>query len=326
VLVPGARFDDVRTMGEGRHARFSVSSAGARARAVAFGCEGRLPVDPGEPADASFRLERNVWNGAVEARLVLRHARRCETPPIALLGEPEDFLRSAFAELDAPLDRDPASRAPGRRLLDRRGESPLAVLHDALAAGGPVLGICADVPRRLTGISSRIGGFTLASYAALHDHVEAIHGFAHLVALDPPARPCDGELLEVGAGFTHWVWGEAELRFAEQMHELEYGLRASLASLYRALRARGRVTGEELEHLLRDDGDQAPPRPARLAGRLIRVLAELGLVSLDRELPALAIAGTAPTQLERSPSYRVYVQRLEDGRRFLSSGKLRPSG
>jgi hypothetical protein len=88
------------------------------------------------------------------------------------------------------------------------------------------------------------------------------------------------------------------------------------------------VTGEELERLLRGDFDLVPhpPRPARLAGRLIRVLAELELVSLDRDLPALAIAGTAPTQLERSPSYRVYTQRLEDGRRYLSSAKLRPSG
>jgi hypothetical protein len=108
------------------------------------------------------------------------------------------------------------------------------------------------------------------------------------------------------------------------MHELEYGLRASLAPLYRALRARSSVTGEELERLLR--GDTEPGRPARLAGRLIRVLAELELVSLDRDLPALAIAGTTPTQLERSPSYRVYTQRLEDGRRYLSSANLRPSG
>ena len=42
LLVPGARFDDVRPMGEGRHARFSVGSGGARARAVAFGCDGRV--------------------------------------------------------------------------------------------------------------------------------------------------------------------------------------------------------------------------------------------------------------------------------------------
>jgi hypothetical protein len=108
------------------------------------------------------------------------------------------------------------------------------------------------------------------------------------------------------------------------MHELEYGLRASLTALYRALRHRGRAAGEELERLLRGDGPHG--RPARLAGRLTRVLAELELVSLDRDLPALAVAGTTQTELELSPAYRVYAQRHEDGRRFLSSANLRPSG
>jgi hypothetical protein len=103
------------------------------------------------------------------------------------------------------------------------------------------------------------------------------------------------------------------------MHELEYGLRTWLAALYRAVRARTRVTGEELERLLRGDG--RPARPARVAGRLVRVLAELELVSLDRDLPALAIAGVEPTTLDRSAAYRVYTRRLEDGRRYLSSAK-----
>ncbi len=108
------------------------------------------------------------------------------------------------------------------------------------------------------------------------------------------------------------------------MHELEYGLRAPLAAFYRALRDRQRVTGEELGYLLRGDGVHG--RPARLAGRLIRVLAELGLVSLDRDLPALAIAGAERTALEHSPSFRVYAARYEDGRRFLSSANPRPNG
>ena len=46
LLVPGARFTDVRPMGEGRHARFAVCSGGTRARAVAFGCDGRLAGGP----------------------------------------------------------------------------------------------------------------------------------------------------------------------------------------------------------------------------------------------------------------------------------------
>jgi single-stranded-DNA-specific exonuclease len=190
-----------------------------------------------------------------------------------------------------------------------------------MAAGGPVLAVCADVPRRLPGIGRRIGGFALTSYYALEREPEITGHFEHLVALDPPASAHAARLLEPGRGYTHSAWGEAELRFAKQMHELEYGLRTSLVALYRGLKARWRVTGEELEHLLRGDGQ--PGRPARLAGRLVRVLAELELVSLDRDLPALAIAGTAPTTLERSPAFRVYAQRLEDGRRFLSSANLR---
>jgi hypothetical protein len=102
------------------------------------------------------------------------------------------------------------------------------------------------------------------------------------------------------------------------MHEFEYGLRASLVALYKALRAQKRVAGEELERLLRGQGPGPHGRPARLAARLIRVLAELELVSLDPELPALAIAGVTRTTLDRSPSFRVYSKRYEDGRRFLS--------
>jgi single-stranded-DNA-specific exonuclease len=118
------------------------------------------------------------------------------------------------------------------------------------------------------------------------------------------------------------AWGEAEIRFSQQMHELEYGLRASLVTLYRALRERGRVSGEELERLLR--GDESQPRPARLAGRLLKVLTELELVSLDPELPALALAAAQPTQLERSEAFRTYHQFYEEGQRFLRTAPHRP--
>ena len=63
LLVPGGRFDDVRAMGEGKHARFSVRSAGGRARAVAFGCGGTLPVPCGVPVDATFRPRAQYVEG-----------------------------------------------------------------------------------------------------------------------------------------------------------------------------------------------------------------------------------------------------------------------
>jgi single-stranded-DNA-specific exonuclease len=335
LLVTGARLEDVRPMGEGRHARFSVVSGGVRAKAVAFGCDGR--VETGGPGvEATFRLERSAYHGAVEPRLVLRRARTCAPPPITRLSDGRDYLARVLAELEGGLD--PTAEVPAlggggpRTVLDRRGESPLAVLADARAASGAggVLAVCADVDRRLEGLRARTGGFTLAAYRELATRGGDIHAgdpaaaFSQVVALDPPARAADAAALRAGAGVLHLAWGPAELRFAEQMHEHEYGLRPSLAALYRALRDRERAAGEELERLLRGDGPHG--RSAQLAGRLIRVLAELELVSLDRDLPALTIAGRAPTALERSPSFRVYAKRYEDGKRFLTSAHPPPTG
>jgi single-stranded-DNA-specific exonuclease len=332
LLVPGGRFGDVRPMGEGRHARFNIISGGVRAKAVAFGCDGRVTAEPDAPHDATFRLERNAWNGAVEPRLVLRHARRCEPAPIARLREQGGYLAAVLAELEAGVSGagvHPGAAtdgdADGRAVLDRRGESPLAVLTDAMACGLSVLAVCADVPRRLEGLSARIGGFTLAAYGELAESGPLTMRFDQIVALDPPSSRSERDLITGGAGVTHLAWGPAELRFAEQVHEREYGLRPSLVALYRALRDRERATGEELERLLRGDGPHG--RSASLAGRLIRVLVELELVSLDRDLPALAIAGRpAPTALDRSPSFRVYAERYEDGKRFLSSANHPPTG
>ena len=94
LLVPGARLRDPRPMGAGRHLRFVVGSGGTSARAVAFGCGGGSTAPLDEPVDATFRLERNFWNGAVEPRLVLGHARPCAPEGIDVLGEPEEYLQA----------------------------------------------------------------------------------------------------------------------------------------------------------------------------------------------------------------------------------------
>jgi single-stranded-DNA-specific exonuclease len=325
LLVPGARLRDPRPMGEGQHCRFFVAAGGTRSPAVAFGCDGRLPAGADEPVDATFRLERNCWRGRVEPRLVLRCAWRCDPEPIEVLGETEDYLAAVVHELERGAGPEPEPPAARRTVLDRRGESPLAVLADARSAGGSVLAVCADVGRRAPGLAARLGGYSLISYHALQCAPARLESFSQLVALDPPGCDLQRRLLERAGGFTHLVWGEAELRFAQQMHELEYGLRASLVALYRGLRSRERVADEELEHLLRGEGPHG--RPARLAARLIKVLAELGLVSLDSELLTLAVVSDTPTALDRSPSYRAYAKRYEDGRRFLhSSANPLPSG
>ncbi|MCW2971437.1 MAG: single-stranded-DNA-specific exonuclease RecJ [Solirubrobacterales bacterium] len=98
LLVADATFSDVRPMGEGKHARFTVQSRGARARGVAFGGGGRLPVEEGVAAEATFRLEVNEFHGVSEPRLVLRQARPVETPSGAG-DEPGDAAALADEEL-----------------------------------------------------------------------------------------------------------------------------------------------------------------------------------------------------------------------------------
>lgn len=326
LLVPAAQLTDVRPMGEnGSHARFTVEAGGARCRAVSFGCDGRLPVASDVPADAVFRLERNSWNGAVEPRLLLRHATPTAPAPIDVLGEPtpEGWLTAVFAELDALAGQDPPAATPGaspvRTVLDRRGEGATAVLTDLVASGETVLAVCADVPRRLPGLAARVGGFALCSYASLGRAPQLAEDFVHIVALDPPAHPDEHAALHAGRldGWTHLAWGPAELRFAQQIYASEYGLRVSLVPFYRALRELGGAAGGELERLLRGDG--AHGRSASLAARLVGVLTELGLVSLDRDLPAIAVVeGAERTELERSAIYRATTKRHEDGLRFLA--------
>jgi single-stranded-DNA-specific exonuclease len=311
-------------MGEGRHARFSVSSGGVRARAVAFGCDGRVTSDPGRPLDATFRLERNAWNGAVEPRLVLRHSQPCSPAAIGVLPASDRYLDAVLAELDVALQ--PAAGpalGPGatREVVDCRGHSPLAVLVDAVAGGEPVLALCADVPRRLRGLRERVGGFILAAYAEVERDPSPALAYAHVVALDPPTGPAGERALRSGEGIVTLAWGEPELQFALRLHEHEYALRESLVSVYRGLRASERAEGPELERLLRGDG--VPGRSPRLAGRLVRVLTELELARLERDPPALAILDHAPTELHRSAAFRFYSQVYEEGQRYLNSANHR---
>jgi hypothetical protein len=77
------------------------------------------------------------------------------------------------------------------------------------------------------------------------------------------------------------------------------------------------ITGEPLLALLRGDGPQ--PRSGALAGRLLRVLTELDLVRLERAPLAVRVPPPAGrTELERSPAFRAYAERLADGMAHLA--------
>jgi single-stranded-DNA-specific exonuclease len=108
LMVKDAVLADVRPMGEGKHARFTLQSEGVHARAVAFGNDGKLGVAEGEPVDATFTLEVNEWRGVSEPRIVLRHAQpACEgatLKPCPNVGQ----AQSTLFPLPTPVAASPA--------------------------------------------------------------------------------------------------------------------------------------------------------------------------------------------------------------------------
>jgi single-stranded-DNA-specific exonuclease len=343
LLVPAALLADPRPMGEGRHVAFSLAAGGARSRCVQFGAGSSLPCEPGEPVDAAVKLEVNRYNGATEPRLILRNTRCCDAP-IDVIGEPDwqtgfekEITRRLTGTSAATSDPGNSSAAdgvrrrppgggstpgapPGRLERDVRGRGVAGLIADLVNSGDDVLVVTAHAPHRARVLQGRVGGFALTSWHALNDDPGLAKPFAHVVALDPPAAPGVQHL--PGEGWTHLAWGEPELGFATRIHQWDYALRAPLAAVYRALREAGGAEGEAIEAMLSGDGGQ--PRSAALAGRLVRVLAELGLVILEREAPALTVTESPErTALERSAAFRAYQQTLEDGLRFLASSTQR---
>jgi single-stranded-DNA-specific exonuclease len=229
LLVPSARLDDVRSMGEGKHSRFSLRSGGSRALGVAFD-RPSLPVSESEPVDAAVRLEVNQWNGSVEPRVVLRELYRLngETTGAAVhrcISTDEEWWRRFDAELDAPLDPWPvqhlaqAAGAAGKRQSIRGGRSAVATIAELVSSGEAVLALCADASRRAelaggaAGLSRfgaggaliacgrcdvgavgalgvrREGGLALADFAALALAPDLPASFDHVVLVDPPPFP-----------------------------------------------------------------------------------------------------------------------------------------
>jgi single-stranded-DNA-specific exonuclease len=336
LLVPAARLAEPRAMGEGRHLRCTVESGGARARAVAFGVA-QLPAGHEGPLDAVFALERNEWGGAVEPRLVLRHAAPPRPASVEVLGEPAEggYVAAVLAALDAPPpgSRDAGvSAAPsaaaraesggaGRILRDRRGGGVAGTIAAAVASGEPVLVACADAARRRIHLDGRLGGFAIASWEALERDPALARPFRHVVALDPPAHLPAVRLPGAlpGGGTLVLAWGPPEAAFALAAAERDLDVRAPLAALYRALRDGGGPPGGRgpgLEAALRGPGPG--PRSPAAAARLLAVLLELGLAELDRAAPAVRLLPATRRDLGDSPAFRAAAERLALARRLLA--------
>ncbi len=336
LLVPSALLDDPRPMGEGRHVSFTLAAGGARSRCVSFGRGSSLPAAPGAPVDAAVRLEVNRYNGAVEPRLVLRHAQPARPAPIEIVAE-TGFDDALHAELERDLGAWPPREGPlltddlrgigdglGRRerrpLRDARGGGIAGLLGDLVAGGEPVLAVTAHAGHRAAALRDRVGGFAVTTWAALEEDPSIAARYTHVVAVDPPAHAHLRALAErlPGDGWTHLAWGGAELELARRVLAWELDLRVALGDAYRALReahaqaSDGAVTGEAL------GGDPARQRRAAAVRRRRRPAAARALGARarrarDRAARSRRAARRGRTELERSDAFLAYAARLRDG-------------
>ncbi len=332
LLVPSARVRDVRTMGEGKHARFSLHSGAHRALGVAFG-RSSLGVSEEDRVDAAVRLEVNHWNGAIEPRVVLRELYRREAEEDRDSAEAEEWWRRFEAELAAdsedwpPMGRKidsestfrPVDGGEGERRVVRGSNAPAAVVGELLSSGEGVLALVADANRRAALESD---GLLLADYARLEREPGLARDFDHVVLVDPPAFEHLERLASLpgeGGGFLHAAWGEPERRFAALMLEAQLAGRRELAAAFRELRDAGEAGGEELRKAL--EGGGSHPRAPEAAARCLRVLAELGLVQGEPHGGAgkVGVVSSEKTELERSAAFRAYRARYEEGTRYLAS-------
>ncbi len=233
LLVPWARAEDVRPMGEdGRHARFSIASGRNRAGAVVF--NGASSLEP--RGDRSARLHGPARAQPLER--LGRAAGRARGPARADGAEPRRRGRRPAPAPAAPAPTSPGgsastrtSRSPGdeldvapaaaggpaqtgagegRRVISHSGRSAVALAGELLSSGSRVLIVTADARRRsrlaaLAAGPSRFGGThavvcgSCGSDAALAAAAAPAEGGADLLLVDWEALVADPA---IGAGFA----------------------------------------------------------------------------------------------------------------------------
>jgi single-stranded-DNA-specific exonuclease len=320
LLVPSARVRDVRTMGEGKHARFSLHSGSHKALGVAFG-RPSLGVGEDDPVDVAVRLEVNHWNGAVEPQVILGelYPRLAEEKVLEAVQWWQRFDAELARDPVAPPALDPAVGGDYQRQLCVSANAPAAVISELASCGGEVLALAADAGLRA---GMECEGARVADYAELEREPDLGGEFDHIVLVDPPARP---DLLALASrsqaegGYLHRVWGEAEWRFALSAAAAQLAQRPTLIALFRDLREAGETSGEELRETLIGSPPQA--RSPETAARCFRILAELCLVHGEPAAGGglVGVVSSEGTDLERSASYRAYSARHEEARQYLEA-------
>jgi single-stranded-DNA-specific exonuclease len=235
LLVPAARLVNPYPMSDGKHVRFTVEAGGIKARAVAFNL-GALPEGAAEGRlHATFTLEINEYQGAVEPRLVLRKLLPAAEEAPLLIGEPAPGT-AAWTEAVLVAAR---AAVPAREALlagvGARASAPTlaqaAAPGEGAAAGGPPPTTPAASAPTLAGLAARAARRDGPSGRTLRDRrgtglAGTIAALVHtgepvlVVVADAPARARQLTGRLGGFAITSWDALERDPALADGYHHL----------------------------------------------------------------------------------------------------------
>ena len=188
LLVPSARVRDVRTMGEGKHARFSLHSG------VPPGARGRLRAlrrsASGRTIRSTSRCGSRSTTGTARSSRRWCCARSTRATAEAKALEAAEWWQRFEAELArdpaAAAELDPAVGGDFQRQACVSANAPAAVVSELASCGGEVLASAADAGLR-AGMARE--GARVADYAELERDPELVAGLRPRRPRRPAAEP-----------------------------------------------------------------------------------------------------------------------------------------
>lgn len=310
LLLAGVELISVERMGRsGLHYRLGVEGGGVRGRVVAFRQARAIRApDAPEPVSMVVGLQRNEFNGRVEAQAVLR----------ALLRDDDDASTDGWREhFAAALESEPVQGEGGldeQSVQDHRGTGVERVLLELAARGRRRVGVVANDPRRAARSLALLqaADWRLSDFRALAFDDPALAGgdFEEFVLAEPPPAPAFADFGDVPVTFA---WGEPEVaRLAARSEDLLLG-RDHVVAAFRAVRdaADPAAAVEALKEQLPDP---------RLAGKAVRVLEEINLARVERAadgIVGVSVCEEARSDLELSFTFRSYSGQREASERWI---------
>jgi single-stranded-DNA-specific exonuclease len=292
MLLAGVTLEGVAKLGgSGQHFKLTVASQAARTPVVAFRQERAIVAQsPPRRADLVVELQRNEFKGREEAQAVLRAILQHDQDQPALWRE--EFGRAAS---DAPVAGGSTGLDP-EKSHDRRNRPLLELLHE-FAGEQQSLAIVANDPVPLR---EQLGGAFAEVVFAYDDPRLSAGGFSHVLMAEPPPAPA---FADFGDAEAILAWDDRGLDPSDVLLSRDH-----VVATYRVVRG----LSAPIDAALAELRSQCPN--ARIAGRALRVLEEIGVVEItrdDRDVTGVSVRDVGKVELDQSVTFRSYSEYRE---------------